>query len=120
MKKNIPKFKSEDEEREFWATHDSSEYIDWNKGQNVILPDLKPSVVPISIRLPESMVEELKLLANKADIPYQSLLKMFISERLEEEFSRVRKKLTGIRGQTVRLRMSSKLLQRSPSPGRRH
>lgn len=85
MKKNIPKFKTEDQERKFWATHDSSNYVKWNRGKRMVLPDLKPSVVAISIRLPESMVEELKLLANKADIPYQSLMKIFLSERLHEE-----------------------------------
>ena len=86
MRKRIPKFKTEDQERKFWASHDSTDYIDWSKGKKMVLPELKPSVVSISIRLPESMLEELKLLANKTDIPYQSLMKMFLSERLHEEF----------------------------------
>ncbi len=85
MKKKIPKFKSEDKEREFWAKHDSTEVIDWRKAKKVVLPNLKPSIKTISLRLPESMLEELKLLANKKDVPYQSLLKIFLSERIEEE-----------------------------------
>jgi predicted DNA binding CopG/RHH family protein len=85
MKKKVPKFKNEDQERAFWATHDSTEYIDWDKAKRVTLSNLKPSVKTISIRLPESMLEELKLLANKRDVPYQSLLKIFLSERIEEE-----------------------------------
>ncbi|HED00773.1 MAG: BrnA antitoxin family protein [Thermodesulfobacteriota bacterium] len=85
MKKKIPKFTSEDEERNFWATADSTEYVDWKKAGRVVLPNLKPSLKTISLRLPEFMIEELKLLANKRDIPYQSLLKMFLSERIEQE-----------------------------------
>ena len=85
MKKRIPKFKNEDKEREFWAIHDSTDYIDWNKGKKVVLSKLKPSIKTISLRLPESMLEELKLLANKRDVPYQSLLKIFLAERIEEE-----------------------------------
>ena len=84
-KKNIPKFKTEEEEREFWATHDSSEYIDWSKSNTITLPKLKPTLKTISIRLPETIIEELKLLANKRDVPYQSLLKMFLAERVEQE-----------------------------------
>ncbi len=83
--KKIPKFKSEDEERTFWATHDSTEYINWKKAKKVMLSNLKPSLKSISLRLPESMIEELKLLANKKDVPYQSLLKIFLAERIGEE-----------------------------------
>jgi len=83
--KKIPKFKNEDEERTFWATHDSTEYINWEKAKKVILSNLKPSIKSISLRLPESMIEELKLLANKKDVPYQSLLKIFLAERIGEE-----------------------------------
>lgn len=83
--KKIPKFKSEDEERTFWATHDSTEYVNWKKAKKVMLSNLKPSVKSISLRLPESMIEELKLLANKKDVPYQSLLKIFLAERIGEE-----------------------------------
>ncbi|HEX9757096.1 MAG TPA: BrnA antitoxin family protein [Nitrospiria bacterium] len=85
MKKKVPKFKSEDEEGEFWATHDSTEFVDWKKGKRAVLPNLKPSIKTISLRLPESMLEELKLLANKRDVPYQSLLKIFLSERIQKE-----------------------------------
>ncbi len=87
MSKRIPKFKTEDEEREFWASHDSTGYIDWKKGKRVVLPRLKPSLKTISLRLPESMLEELKLLANKRDVPYQSLLKIFLSEKIKEELN---------------------------------
>ncbi len=90
MKKNkIPKFRTEEEERNFWSSHDSTEYIDWSKAKNITLSNLKPSVKTISIRLPEMMVEELKLLANKRDIPYQSLMKIYISEKVEEELQKI-------------------------------
>lgn len=83
--KKIPKFRSEAEERKFWAKHDSTEYVDWKKGKRVVLPNLKPSVKTISLRLPEAMLEELKLLAHKRDVPYQSLMKMFLSEKIRED-----------------------------------
>jgi len=86
MKKTIPRFKSEDAEREFWATHDSTHYIDWRRGKRITLPNLKPSSQTISLRLPKPMLDRLKLLANKRDVPYQSLLKMFVAERLKAEF----------------------------------
>ena len=85
MPKQIPKFKSEDEEREFWATHDTTDYVDWRKAKKAVFSNLKPSVKKISLRLPESMLEELKLLVNKRDVPYQSLLKIFLAERIEKE-----------------------------------
>ncbi|MBV8134880.1 MAG: BrnA antitoxin family protein [Deltaproteobacteria bacterium] len=85
MKKALPKFKSEDAEREFWATHDSTEFVDWRKANRAIPPSLRPSSQTISLRLPKPMLDRLKLLANKRDVPYQSLLKMFVSERLEAE-----------------------------------
>ena len=84
-KKKIPKYKSEDKERDFWTREDSTEYVDWSRARRVILPNLKPSVKTISIRLPEIMLAELKLLANKRDVPYQSLIKIFLAERLERE-----------------------------------
>jgi predicted DNA binding CopG/RHH family protein len=85
-RKPIPQFKSEDEEREFWATHDSTEYIDWSKAErNPTLTRLKPSTRTISTRLPESLIAELKALANKRDVPYQSLVKIFLSEKVKEE-----------------------------------
>jgi len=84
-RKRIPKFKSEDEERVFWATHSPLDFFDTNGARQVTLPNLKPSVKTISLRLPEMMLEQLKLLANKRDVPYQSLMKMFLAERIEAE-----------------------------------
>ena len=84
-KKRIPRYKSEDKEREFWAREDSTRYIDWSRARRVILPNLKPSLKTISLRMLELMLAELKLLANKRDIPYQSLIKIFLAERLEQE-----------------------------------
>jgi predicted DNA binding CopG/RHH family protein len=83
--KKIPKFRTEAEERDFWANADSSNYIDWSKAKRTMLPNLKPSLKTISLRLPELMIEELKLLAHKRDVPYQSLIKIFISERIADE-----------------------------------
>ncbi len=85
--KQIPKFNSEAEERAFWESEDSTEYVDWSKAKPIIFSKLKPSLKTISIRLPEPMLEELKLLANKRDVPYQSLLKIFLGERIEAELS---------------------------------
>lgn len=85
MPKPLPKFENADEEREFWATHDSTEYVDWRRAERVIFPNLKPSTRTISVRMPESMLDELKLLANKRDVPYQSLIKMFLRERIDAE-----------------------------------
>jgi predicted DNA binding CopG/RHH family protein len=84
-KRPIPSFSSEDQEREFWAKEDSSRHIDWSKAQDLTLPNLRPSTRTISIRLPEPMIERLKVLANRRDVPYQSLLKLFVAERIEEE-----------------------------------
>ena len=86
MKKRLPRFANEDQEREFWAQHDSTDYLDWKKGERVILPNLRPTSQTISLRLPKPMVDRLKLLANKRDVPYQSLLKIFVAERLKAEF----------------------------------
>lgn len=87
MRKRIPKFKSEDEEREFWATHDSTEYVAWERAKRMKLSHLKPSTKTISIRLPESMLDNLKMLANKRDVPYQSLLKIYLAERIGKELA---------------------------------
>ena len=87
--KKIPRFKNEDEEREFWATHDSAEYIDWNKANKVVFPNLKPSTKTISLRLSESLLDELKFLANKKDVPYQSLMKVFLTEKVKEEIGKI-------------------------------
>jgi predicted DNA binding CopG/RHH family protein len=85
MKKQIPKFKSETEERVFWQKHDTEDYLDWSEAVKVTMPKLKPSTKTISLRLPDSMVEELKILANKRDVPYQSLLKVYLAERIDSE-----------------------------------
>jgi len=85
MKKRIPKFKTEEQERRFWQTHDSTEYVDWSEAETLVMPKLRPSTKTISLRLPESMVEELKVLAHKRDVPYQSLLKGFLSKRIDSE-----------------------------------
>ncbi len=81
----IPRFESEEAEREFWSDQDSSELIDWKQAQAVRFPNLKPSTKTISVRFPESLLEELKIIANKRDVPYQSLLKIFVAERVDEE-----------------------------------
>jgi len=85
MNKKIPTFSTEDEERKFWSESDSTEYIDWTKSERPILSKLKPSTKKISLRLPESMINELKLLANKRDVPYQSLLKIYLAEKIDQE-----------------------------------
>ena len=88
MKKllKLPKFKSEAEERRFWSTHDSTEYLDWSKAKRVLFPNLKPSVKTISLRLPESLLHSLKTLTNERDVPYQSLVKIMLAEQVEEAF----------------------------------
>lgn len=92
MKKRLPKFTGEDRERDFWATHDSTAYVDWKKAKRVVLPNLKPSLKTISIRLPASMIEDLKGLANQKDVPYQSLLKVYLAERIDRELRPARAK----------------------------
>lgn len=84
----IPTFESEDDERAFWATHDSTEFINWENAEETVFPKLKPSTRTISLRLPEFMLDELRLIANKRDVPYQSLIKMFLQERIDEELRR--------------------------------
>jgi len=76
--KRIPKFKSEKEERLFWQKADSTEYVDWNKAEKWVFPDLKLSSVPITIRIPESLLAKVKAKAHQQDIPYQSLIKQYI------------------------------------------
>ena len=86
MQNPVPEFNNEDEERQFWAEHDSTDYLDWSQAKHVIFPNLKPSTRTISIRLPESMLSELKQLANEQDVPYQSLIKMILRERIDREY----------------------------------
>jgi predicted DNA binding CopG/RHH family protein len=88
-RKTIRDFTSEDQERKFWAEHDTTEFFDWSKAVQPTFPELKPSTTAISIRLPISMLEELKSLANQQDVPYQSLMKLYLAERIKRE--RIRK-----------------------------
>ncbi|MBV9227478.1 MAG: BrnA antitoxin family protein [Acidobacteriaceae bacterium] len=88
-KKQIPEFRSEEEERKFWATHDSTRFINWCTAQRYKLPNLKPTLRTISLRLPASMIADLKILANKRDVSYQLLLKVFLAEWLEQERRRI-------------------------------
>ena len=83
--KNIPKFKSEEEEREFWTKNDSSEFIDWNRSEITSFPKLKPSTKTISLRLPEFLLNDIKIIAHKRDVPYQSLIKIILKERIDSE-----------------------------------
>lgn len=84
-KNNIPKFKNEKEEQAFWQENDSVDFIDWKQAKKVKFPNLKPSTKTISLRLPESILDELKILAHKNDVPYQSLIKIFLKERIDKE-----------------------------------
>ena len=88
--KRIPKFRSEEEERRFWATHDVTDYADWKSARRVRFPNLKPTLRSISIRLPEHLIGDLKALGNERDIPYQALLKQFVAERVDQEWRRRR------------------------------
>lgn len=90
--KKIPKFASEAEEQEFWATADTTEYFDWSEARRVALPNLKPSTTPISMRFPETLLADLKRLANEQDVPYQSLIKVYLAERVAKERLQRRRK----------------------------
>jgi len=81
--KAIPAFASEAAERRFWETHDSTDYVDWPKAQRAVLPNLKPSTETISLRLPKHLLEAIKVTANARDVPYQSLIKVWLQEKLE-------------------------------------
>lgn len=82
--KQIPNFKTEAEERGFWENHDSSDYLDWNNAQSVSMPNLKPSTKTISLRLPEGLLESIKIEANKLDMPYQSLIKVWLADDVKQ------------------------------------
>lgn len=86
--KPIPNFKTEDEERDFWATHDSLDYFDWSKAEQAIFPNLKPTRTPISLRLSNSLLTQIKLIANKKDLPYQSLIKHYLNEAVERDLKK--------------------------------
>ncbi len=83
--KKIPDFKNEAEEAAFWAAHDSADFIDWSKAEKTVFPNLKPTTEAISLRLPAPLLARIKELANKQDIPYQSLMKMYLNDRVERE-----------------------------------
>jgi predicted DNA binding CopG/RHH family protein len=80
--KKVPAFTNEVEERQFWETHDSTDYVDWSKAQHVRLPNLKPTSAAISLRLPVPLLERIKIAANKRDVPYQSLIKTWLAEKV--------------------------------------
>jgi len=80
--KPIPKFASEDDERRFWEQHDTSEYLDWSQAQQVVMPKLKPTTKTISLRLPQHLLDSIKAAANARDVPYQSLIKVWLQEKL--------------------------------------
>ncbi|MEK7111245.1 MAG: BrnA antitoxin family protein [Patescibacteria group bacterium] len=86
--KELPKFKNEDEERNFWATHDSTDYFDWSKAKRVIFPNLQLTKRPISLRITNSLLAKVKMIANKKDMPYQTLMKQYVSKGVEQEFTR--------------------------------
>ena len=103
-RKPIPSFRSEQEEREFWETHDTTDYVDWSQGRIVRFPNLKPSTTTISLRLPTPLLADLKALANKRDVPYQSLLKVFVAERVAAEQRLPNKRLQRTAGPTAQHR----------------
>jgi len=84
-RKPIPEFQSEAEERAFWESHDSTDYVDWTQGKRAVLPNLKPSTQSISIRLPVELLEQIKVEANRRDVPYQSLIKIWLSEHVGKD-----------------------------------
>lgn len=88
--KPIPHFRSHEEAGEFWMTHDTTEYLDWSKARRASFPNLKPSTATISLRLPQGLLDELRMLANQRDVPYQSLLKVYLAERVAQERRTVR------------------------------
>lgn len=81
--KPIPRFKDEAEERRFWETHDTSDYVDWSKAERVRFPNLRPSTTAISLRLPVPLLERIKVAANRRDVPYQSLIKTWLAEKVD-------------------------------------
>lgn len=84
--KELPKFKNEAEERKFWAAHDSTEFVDWDKAEFVSFPNLRPTMKTISLRLPEFVINELRRMAQKRDVSYQALIKIFLKERIDQEY----------------------------------
>ena len=107
--KPIPKFKTEAEERDFWETHDSTDYVDWSKAQRARLPNLKLSTRAISLRLPVSLLEQIKIEANRRDVPYQSLIKVWLAEKTEQG----QRGAHGLTNRSTRPRPASNLNQRA-------
>jgi predicted DNA binding CopG/RHH family protein len=103
--KPIPKFKNEDEAGKFWAAHDTTEYVDWSKAVHVKFPNLKPTTESVSVRFPKTMLSDIKILANKRDVPYQSLIKILLDEKLSEVLKNeitVSKKKPAVRRSTAK------------------
>jgi predicted DNA binding CopG/RHH family protein len=100
QRKPIPSFRDEQEEREFWETHDTTDYVDWSGGRIARFPNLKPTTTTISLRLPTPLLADLKALANKRDVPYQSLLKVFVAERVAAEQRLPNKRVQRAAGRT--------------------
>ncbi len=92
--KRIPRFRSEEQERRFWARNDSAEFVDYAQAKLASFPNLKPTSRAISIRLPESLIENIKMLANREDVPYQSMMKILLSEKVQETLQSRRRKKT--------------------------
>jgi predicted DNA binding CopG/RHH family protein len=116
--KVVPEFSSEREERAFWETHDTADYLDWSQAKTAVFPDLKASTEAISLRLPASLLAEIKVLANKRDVPYQSLLKVFLAERVVTERTKETQSMPNSTLQrTVR---TSRRLQKSQSARHAH
>src|SRR5882724_10083416 len=110
-RKAVPTFSSEAEERTFWETHDTSPFVDWGKARVAVFPNLKSSTETISLRLPAALLAELKALANKRDVPYQSLLKVFLAERVDRETHGVNAPST----RSPRSRKSHRRMRKSPA-----
>lgn len=91
--KAIPEFATDEEAGAFWMTHDTTDYLDWSKARRVTFPNLRPSTATISLRLPQGLLNELRTLANERDVPYQSLLKVFLADRVAKERGRSRRRL---------------------------
>lgn len=89
--KKIPEFKSPEAEAQFWDEHDSADYLDWSKAKRAIFPNLKPSTESISLRLPSPLLARIKELANEKDVPYQSLMKVYLSEQVKRDLKTLRK-----------------------------
>jgi predicted DNA binding CopG/RHH family protein len=89
--KKIPEFQNIEEEADFWNNHDSGDYIDWSQAKKTVFPNLKSSTEPISLRLPSSLLARIKELANEKDVPYQSLMKVYLSDQVKRELEVVSK-----------------------------